>query len=189
MAFDNIGIQPEPTPNPNSVRFVIGGRRVMERGTVDFHKAEDAGRSRLATELFKLQGVAGVFLGPNFLTVTTEKESDWDEIAMTIMEKLREMFEDEAPLIEGGGDEPQYSSAEEGEVVAGIIKIIEEEIRPAVAMDGGDIVFGSYEDGIVKLMLRGACSGCPSSTATLKMGIERRLQEAYPEVVSVEAML
>lgn len=187
MAFENISIMPEPTPNPNSVRFVIHGRPVMPRGTADFQNAEDAERSIVAAKLFALGGVSGVFLGPNFVTVTSASEEEWNHLATEVLDLLGDTMKNEEVLIEGDAND-QQQTGDQSEVVSGIIEIIDNEIRPAVAMDGGDIIFGKYENGIVHLHLRGACSGCPSSTATLKMGIERRLQEAFPEIIGVEAM-
>ncbi len=178
-------IRPEPTPNPGSVRFVIN-QPVLERGTADFISAEQAESSPLARQLFKLPAVSGVLLGPNFVTVTALGEVNWRELAPQVAEKIHEHIESGEPFLTG--PVPEIAARPENEVAEGIVRIIEQEIRPAVAMDGGDVLFGGFENGIVHLHLRGACSGCPSATMTLKMGIERRLQESFPEVLAVEAI-
>lgn len=178
-----IMIRPEPTPNPASMRFVLD-RPVLESGTADFTCAEEAENSPLALRLFALEGISGVFLGPNFVTATSEG-ANWSELRQQVIDAIREHLSMGEPVLIGASD----AQAEGGSDVAeGIIRVIEEEIRPAVAMDGGDVVFQSYDNGIVRLRLRGACSGCPSALFTLKMGIERRLQEEFPEIVSVEAV-
>ena len=183
---DNVklSIRPEATPNPRSVRFVLD-RALMEGCGADFRSLEKAERSPLARRLFGIDGVAGVFVGPNFVTITTGGQPDWNAVMEQVDRLLREHIASGEPAVVGGGD-----GAGEGrsEIEKGIIRVIEEEIRPAVAMDGGDVVFGGYEDGVVHLHLRGACAGCPSSVMTLKMGIERRLKEEFPEIVSVEGI-
>jgi Fe-S cluster biogenesis protein NfuA len=182
---DEIVVRPEPTPNPASVRFVVN-RPIMERGTADFPSAEAAERSPLAKQVFALPGVRGVFLGSNFITTTVdEDEVRWDLLGEQVTEIVKAHLATGEAAVEGGAD--QFQQGGTG-IEQGIIRVIENEIRPAVAMDGGDIVFAGYKDGIVSLHLRGSCSGCPSSMMTLKMGIERRLQEEFPEVVSVEAV-
>ena len=179
----NIMIRPEPTPNPASMRFVLD-RPVLESGTADFPDRAAAERSPLALRLFGLAGVNGVFLGPNFVTVTAA-DASWPHLRSQVMEALRAHFAmGEATLIGEGEAQAEGS----GQIEQGIIRVIEEEIRPAVAMDGGDVIFDSYEAGVVRLRLRGSCSGCPSALFTLKMGIERRLKEEFPEILSVEAV-
>lgn len=175
-------IRPEITPNPASMRFVLD-RPVLENGTADFSNAELAERSPLAQRLFALAGVSGVFLGPNFITVTAE--GDWGALSGQVSAAIREHYASGEPVLVGMTD---ASARADSDVAKGIVRVIEEEIRPAVAMDGGDVVFGGYENGIVMLHLRGACSGCPSAVFTLKMGIERRLKEEFPEIRSVEAI-
>ena len=178
-------IRAEVTPNPASMRFILN-RPVIEDGTAEFTDPIQAGRSPLALRLFALRPVGGVYLGPNFITVTAEG-ADWSVLREQVVAVLREHFESGQPALAGGGEGP---AAGEGsalsEVEEGIIRVIEEEIRPAVAMDGGDVVFVKYEDGIVYLRLRGACSGCPSAVFTLKMGIERRLKQEFPEIAAVQ---
>ena len=180
---NNITIQPEATPNPASMRFVID-RPVLEAGTAEIVDAAQAECSPLAKKLFALAGVSGVFLGPNFVTVTAGN-ANWQELRDAVMEQIRAHYASGEAALEGQGDTDVEGL---GETEQGVLRVIEEEIRPAVAMDGGDVVFDSFKDGIVYLRLRGACSGCPSAVFTLKMGIERRLKAEFPEIVSVEAL-
>lgn len=185
MTRKAILLRPEPTPNPASVRFVLD-RPVLERGVADFTTAAAAERSPLAHKLFALEGVSGVMLGTNFVTVTAEDPTDWVHLAQEVAEKIREHMATNEPVLVGPADEPVQR--EDDEIALGIIRVIDEEIRPAVAMDGGDVVFVGYENGVVRLKLRGACQGCPSAMMTLKLGIERRLQAEFPEIVAVEAV-
>ena len=181
---NQLAIHPEITPNPASMRFVLD-RAVIENGTADFTSMAQAERSPLALRLFMLGGgVSAVFLGPNFVTVTAEG-ADWTTLREAVMNAIRAHFASDAAVLTGTSEAQVESSSETEQ---GIIRVIEEEIRPAVAMDGGDVVFGGYENGIVHLHLRGACSGCPSAVFTLKMGIERRLKEEFPEIIAVEAV-
>ena len=176
----------ERTPNPNSIKWVLG-RPVVEGGTsAHFESAPSAAVSPLAARLFAVEGVSGVFLASNFVTVTKQPEVEWTDLAQPIVDAIKgTLAAGEAAL--GPGFEPERARPEDG-VVARIVRILEEEVRPAVAMDGGDIVFSAFRDGIVELYLHGSCSGCPSSTATLKLGIEARLREAVPEVRGVIAL-
>jgi Fe-S cluster biogenesis protein NfuA len=176
----------ERTPNPHSIKWVLG-RPVVEGGvTAHFDRAPGAEVSPLAARLFGVDGVTIVFLGSNFVTVTKREDVEWTDIAQPIVDAI------EACLRDGGTAlGPAFEAGEHGgdtEVVARIRRILEEEVRPAVAMDGGDVVFADFEDGIVRLYMQGSCSGCPSSTATLKYGIEARLREAVPEVQGVVAL-
>jgi Fe-S cluster biogenesis protein NfuA len=176
----------ERTPNPNSIKWVLG-RAVAEGGAgAHFESAPSTEVSPLGARLFAIEGVVGVFLGGNFVTVTKRPEVEWTDLAQPIVDALK------AALGEGGSAfgpawRPE-SATPESEVVARIRRILDEEVRPAVAMDGGDIVFSGFRDGIVELYLQGSCSGCPSSTATLKHGIEARLREVVPEVQGVVAL-
>ena len=176
----------ERTPNPNSIKWVLGGP-VVEGGTsAHFESAPSAAVSPLAARLFAVEGVSGVFLAANFVTVTKQPEVEWTDLAQPIVDAIKgTLAAGEAAL--GPGFESERARPEDG-VVARIVRILEEEVRPAVAMDGGDIVFSAFRDGIVELYLQGSCSGCPSSTATLKLGIEARLREAVPEVRGVIAL-
>ncbi|MCL5271491.1 MAG: NifU family protein [bacterium] len=180
----NVKISPEPTPNPASVRFLLD-QPLLESGTADLADATQAARSPLAQRLFALDDVSAVFLAPNFVTVTAGGETDWSELAPKVMAEIRDHYQSDEPSLVG---EPDAVGEGEGDVAKGILRVIDEEIRPAVNMDGGDVTFGGYENGIVHLFLRGACSGCPSARMTLKLGIERRLKEEFPEIKAVEAM-
>jgi len=181
-------IQTEQTPNPVTLKF-LPGRDVMESGTADFPDPESAGRSPLAERLFQIEGVTGVFLGSDFVTVTKAEDKEWYLLKPAILGVIMEHFTAGRPVIlaDAGGDDG--ATGEESEVVRQIRKLIDTRVRPAVAQDGGDIVFRSFEDGVVYLMMQGACSGCPSSTATLKMGIENMLRHYIPEVVEVRPVL
>ena len=176
----------ERTPNPNSIKWVLGSPLVEGGGSAFFESAPSEDVSPLAARLFAVDGVVGVFFAGNFATVTKREEVDWTDIAQPIVDTIK------ACLADGGSAlGPAYEPPEQGDaagVVGRIREILDEEIRPAVAMDGGDIVFAGYRDGVVELYMQGSCQGCPSSTATLKMGIEARLREVIPEVQEVVAI-
>ncbi|MGF1610400.1 MAG: NifU family protein [Kiloniellales bacterium] len=182
-------IQTEQTPNPATLKF-LPGREVMSDGTADFSDAESARRSPLAERLFLVDGVTGVFLGSDFITVAKRDDKEWFLLKPAILGVIMEHFTAGKPmLLEGadaGGDE---AAGEDSEVVRQIKELLDTRVRPAVAQDGGDIIFRSFEDGVVYLHMQGACSGCPSSTATLKMGIENMLRHYIPEVVEVRPVL
>ncbi|MCE2509470.1 MAG: NifU family protein [Alphaproteobacteria bacterium] len=181
-------IQTETTPNPASLKF-IPGQAVMETGTVDFASSEAATRSPLAKRLFAIAGVAGVFLGADFITVRKTDERDWQVIKPEILGAIMEHFTlGEPVLVEDGSKASAAPDGDEDEIVVQIRELLETRVRPAVAQDGGDIVFQGYEDGVVFLELHGACSGCPSSTATLKNGIENLLKHYIPEIQEVRAV-
>jgi Fe-S cluster biogenesis protein NfuA len=176
----------ERTPNPNSIKWVLG-RPLVEGGiSAHFDQAPDAEVSPLASRLFQIGGVSGVFFASNFVTVTKRPDVEWTDIAQPIVDGIKSC------LGEGGqalGPKFEVTARSgSGEIAERIQRILEQEIRPAVAMDGGDIVFAGYSDGRVELYMQGSCSGCPSSTATLKMGIEARLREEIPEVQEVVAL-
>jgi len=176
-------IQTEQTPNPATLKF-LPGREVLSRSTADFPNPKSAHRSPLAQRLFEVDGVAGVFLGSDFITITKAGDRDWYVLKPSILGVIMEHFTAGRPvLLEDAGD--AGTEVEDDEVVAQIKELIETRVRPAVAMDGGDITFDSFEDGVVYLHMKGACSGCPSSTATLKAGIENMLRHYVPEVVEV----
>lgn len=179
-------IQTEPTPNPATLKF-LPGRAVMEQGTANFTEAAAASRSPLAQRLFSLPGVTGVFLGADFITVSKDQEADWFELKPVVLGAIMEHFTTGAPLILGGGTDV-LADEDDDEVVQQIKELLETRVRPAVAQDGGDILFHSYEDGVVYLHMQGSCSGCPSSTATLKAGIENMLRHYVPEVQEVRAV-
>jgi len=182
-------IQTEPTPNPATLKF-IPGREVMAEGTADFPDSEKAARSPLARRLFEVDGVMRVFFGNDFVTVTKAESTEWHHLKPAILGAIMEHFTSGAPLIADAvaddGDE-SYSEAD-SEIVSTIKELIETRVRPAVAQDGGDIIFQGYADGVVMLHMQGSCSGCPSSTATLKMGIENMLKHYVPEVIEVRAV-
>jgi Fe-S cluster biogenesis protein NfuA len=183
-------IQTEQTPNPATLKF-LPGRDVMADGghgaSADFPSAESAGRSPLASALFDIEGVRGVFFGGDFVTVTKEDGRDWQFLKPAILAAIMEHFTSGQPLFATGAQSDAAVSGEEDEVVAQIKELLETRVRPAVAQDGGDIVFRDFEDGVVYLHLQGSCSGCPSSTATLKAGIENLLRHYIPEVREVRA--
>ena len=181
-------IQTEDTPNPNTLKF-LPGNSVLSDGTAEFINPESAKKSNLASILFEVQGVSRVFFGSDFISVTKEEEIQWDVLKPSILTSIMEHYASGKPLIEKVEEhhEGHNNSEADNEVVKQIKELIEERVRPAVAMDGGDIVFCSYSEGIVTLQMRGACAGCPSSTATLKMGIENMLKHYIPEVKEVQA--
>lgn len=181
-------IQTEATPNPATLKF-LPGREIMTSGTAHFETSEEAGRSPLATALFALDGVNGVFLGSDFITVTKSDETGWQALKPLVLGQIMDHFTAGKAVIETeGADADETFAPEDAEIVAQIKELIETRVRPAVAQDGGDIVFRSFDKGIVSLHLQGSCAGCPSSTATLKMGIENMLKHYVPEVVSVQAV-
>ncbi len=182
-------IQTEDTPNPLALKF-LPGRAVMGEGTADFTGRDAAGRSPLARRLFDVDGVEGVFLGADFVSVTRSEAADWQLMKPAILGVIMEHFIAGRPVIEGAGETADESFAEDDAAVVGQIKeLLDTRVRPAVAQDGGDIVFRSYRGGIVSLVMQGACQGCPSSTMTLKMGIENLLKHYIPEVVEVRPVL
>jgi Fe-S cluster biogenesis protein NfuA len=182
-------IETEQTPNPATLKF-LPGRSVMAQGTADFTTAEAALRSPLAQRLFQVEGIGGVFLGADFVTVTKAEGKTWQVLKPAILGIIMEHFAANRPVILEGEatTAPAAAGGEESEIVAQIKELIETRVRPAVAQDGGDIIFQGYEDGVVYLHMQGSCAGCPSSTATLKMGIENMLKHYVPEVVEVRSV-
>ncbi|MBS0638744.1 MAG: NifU family protein [Acetobacteraceae bacterium] len=179
-------IETEGTPNPATLKF-LPGRDVMGFSTADFASAESAGRSPLAGSLFALPGVARVFLGGDFISVTKTDETSWQALKPQVLAAIMDHFVSGLPVIDGDADDlDEDIDPADQEVVEQIKELLDTRVRPAVAGDGGDIVFRGYRDGIVRLHMQGSCSGCPSSTATLKHGIENMLRHYVPEVVSVE---
>lgn len=180
-------IQTEPTPNPATMKF-IPGRPVLDAGTVDFRAPEEAANSPLAQRLFAIDGVTGVFLGSDFISVT-KGESEWQHLKPAILGAIMEHYMSGAPIVAGrqepvAGPDGDYDPKDEATVET-IKELLETRVRPAVANDGGDIIFHGFRDGVVYLHMRGACAGCPSSTATLRGGIERLLQHFCPDVHEV----
>jgi len=183
-------IQTEQTPNPATLKF-LPGRPVMASGTANFTTVESAGVSPLAERLFSLPAVTGVFLGTDFVTVTKTEEEDWYRLKPAVLAVIMEHFTAGRPVLlgtPGGGAAAEAGAEDEDEVVVQIKELLETRVRPAVAQDGGDIVFHDFENGVVYLEMHGSCSGCPSSTATLKAGIENMLRHYIPEVVEVRAI-
>jgi Fe-S cluster biogenesis protein NfuA len=183
-------IQTEATPNPATLKF-LPGRIVMPAGTADFPNADSAGRSPLAQALFAVDGVSGVFFGSDFVTVTKGGDQEWHVMKPAVLGAIMEHFTAGKPIMLEGAT-PAAGAGAEGEdsdIVAQIKELLDTRVRPAVAQDGGDIVFHSFDEGVVYLHMQGSCSGCPSSTATLKSGIENMLRHYVPEVVEVRAVL
>ncbi len=180
-------IQTEPTPNPQTMKF-LPGETVLGEGTREFRTAEDAAVSPLAERLFQVEGVTGVFLGSDFVSVTKD-EGDWQHLKPAILGAIMEHFMSGAPVMadEAGGEETgeEFFDEKDADTVNMIKALIEDRVRPAVAGDGGDIIFRGYKEGVVFLSMRGACAGCPSSTMTLQMGIQNLLRHFVPEVTEV----
>ena len=180
-------IQTEATPNPATLKF-LPGTTVLERGTADFPDEGAAGRSPLAQRLFAIEGVSGVFLGADFISVTKAGDKDWQVMKPLVLSAVMDHFTQGEPvLLDGGGDTDDVTDEDDGPVTR-IKELIDTRVRPAVMQDGGDIVFHGFENGVVYLRMQGACSGCPSSTATLKHGIENMLRYYVPEVTEVQAV-
>ena len=179
-------IQTESTPNPATLKF-LPGQTVLDAGTADFPSAETAGKSPLATRLFAVDGVTGVFFGTDFVTITKADGVEWDVIKPALLGAIMEHFQSGQPVMEGDNAASGHAEheGEDAEIVSQIKELLDTRVRPAVAQDGGDIVFHGFERGIVYLHMQGACAGCPSSTLTLKMGIENLLRHYIPEVVEV----
>ena len=189
-------IQTEATPNPATLKF-LPGRIVNDAGSVDFRGAGEAeGQSPLATALFEVPGVTGVFFGYDFVTVTKDESSpDWPMLKPAILAVIMEHFMSGAPVMTGDAtekpvqhDDGEFFAEGDEQIVATIKELLDTRVRPAVAQDGGDITFKGFQDGTVFLSMRGACSSCPSSTATLKHGIQNLLRHFVPEVEQVEAV-
>lgn len=178
-------IQTESTPNPATLKF-LPGRTVHETGRLDFPNSEAARRSPLARRIFAIDGVSGVFLGTDFITVTNDNV-EWAHLKPRVLGAIMEHFQSGEPALEEShrSDDGATSPEDDEPVVAEIRELIETRVRPAVAQDGGDIVFERFEEGVVYLQMRGSCSGCPSSVATLKNGIEQMLRHYVPEVTEV----
>jgi Fe-S cluster biogenesis protein NfuA len=184
-------IQTEQTPNPASLKF-LPGRAVMPAGTADFADAEAALRSPLAERLFRIAGVTRVFLGSDFVTVSKEDSREWQLMKPPILGAIMEHFTAGKPVLleETAAAAPGTAApaGAEDEIVGQIKELLDTRVRPAVAQDGGDIIFHGFQDGVVYLHMQGSCAGCPSSTATLKSGIENMLRHYLPEVTEVRAV-
>ena len=179
-------IQTESTPNPATLKF-LPGQTVLEAGTADFPSADTAEKSPLASRIFGVDGVEGVFFGNDFVTVTKSDSVDWDHIKPAILGAVMEHYQSGLPVMEGDSATSGHAAheGEDAEIVGQIKELLDTRVRPAVAQDGGDITFHGCERGVVYLHMQGACAGCPSSTLTLKMGIENLLRHYIPEVTEV----
>lgn len=178
-------IQTESTPNPATLKF-LPGQSVLEMGAADFPNSDSAVKSPLARRIFDVAGVTGVFLGTDFVTVTKADAVEWQHIKPSILGAIMEHFQSGAPAIEGEGQAAHAAhDGPDSEIVSQIKELLDTRVRPAVAQDGGDITFHGFDRGVVYLHMKGACAGCPSSTLTLKMGIENLLRHYIPEVTEV----
>lgn len=182
-------IQTEATPNPNALKF-LPGRTVLGSGVMNFENKEQATKSPLAQTLFAINGVAGVMYGSDFVSVT-KADGEWQHIKPAVLGALMEHFMSGAALTSSGDistneNDQEFYAPDDASLVSAVKELLETRIRPTVAADGGDIAFRGYRDGIVYLAMKGACAGCPSSTATLKHGIENLLRHYVPEIQSVE---
>jgi Fe-S cluster biogenesis protein NfuA len=181
-------IQTEPTPNPATLKF-LPGRAVLGSGTLDMRDQDAAAQSPLAAKLFAISGVSGVFLGSDFVAVT-KSAGEWQQLKPAVLGAIMEHFMSGAPMLTSAegvstAATEEFFAPEDSETVAAIKELIESRVRPAVANDGGDITFRGFKDGIVYLDMKGACSGCPSSTATLRHGIQNLLRHYLPDVIEV----
>ena len=182
-------IQTEETPNPSTLKF-LPGREVLPNGSMDFRSEQDAKNSPLAEALFNVDGVVGVFLSDDFITITKRDDKDWHLMKPGLLGVIMEHFTANRPVIISDDENSKSGSSvqdEDEDVVLQIKELLYTRVRPAVAQDGGDIVFEDFTDGTVTVQMRGACAGCPSSSATLKMGIENMLRHYIPEVKEVVA--
>jgi Fe-S cluster biogenesis protein NfuA len=181
-------IYTEMTPNPSSLKFVVPEKTIVAGGAADFpDKTSAEAGSKLASKLFLYPFTQGVFFGRNFVTITKSDEARWADVIPVIKDEIKSFLDSGEKIIEK--EELVASYDDSDEIVQRIVNVIDEQVRPAVAMDGGDIIFEGFEEGVVKLKLRGSCSGCPSSMVTLKHGIESMLQRLFPnEVKAVEAV-
>ena len=181
-------IQTETTPNPATLKF-LPGRTVLAAGTLDMRSRAEAAQSALAERLFEIAGVSGVFFGTDFIAVS-KSAGDWPQLKPAILGAIMEHFMSGAPVLrsdhgDASAEIKEFFDARDSDTVAIIKELIETRVRPAVANDGGDITFRGFKDGVVFLNMRGACSGCPSSTATLRHGIENLLRHFVPDVIEV----
>ena len=183
-------IQTEATPNPATLKF-LPGKPVLPGGTRDYHDAEEAAESPLAQRLFSVSGVSGIFLGQDFITVT-KANAEWQHMKPAILGLIMDHYLSGAPVLLAGGPDAapadEFFDASDSEIVTTIKQLLDTRVRPAVAQDGGDITFHGFKEGVVFLNMKGSCAGCPSSTATLKHGIENLLRHFVPEVSEVRAV-
>ena len=183
MTKPELKITANVTPNPETLKFLLD-QQVIESGIYNFTNAQDAKGSYMPEKLFEIEGVEGVMIGTNFVSVTKSNAVDWTTLVEPVIDTIKLAYQSDENLIDEAYA-TQHGKSDDTEDIQKIKHILDTEIRPAVAMDGGDITFHSYEEGILTLQLQGACSGCPSSTMTLKMGIENRLKEEIPTLIEV----
>jgi Fe-S cluster biogenesis protein NfuA len=184
-------IQSEPTPNPNVLKF-LPGRDVSPAAALEYRTIDEATASPLAEALFELEGVDGVFFGADYVSVTRQPQGpEWSEMKAPILGVVMDHFVSGQALTRGAGAEADAHAEDDSEIVAEIKALLDSRIRPAVAQDGGDILFDSFDEatGVLALRMRGACAGCPSSSATLKAGVEQMMRHYVPEVTRVEQTL
>ena len=179
-------IQTESTPNPATMKF-LPGQEVLPTGTADFPSADAADASPLARRIFTVPGVTGVFFGTDFVTVTKVEDTAWEHLKPAVLGAIMEHYQSGAPVLEGAQAPSGHADHDgpDAEIVRQIKELLDTRVRPAVAQDGGDITFHGFDRGVVYLHMQGACAGCPSSTLTLKMGIENLLRHFIPEVTEV----
>lgn len=185
----NTNIYAQVTPNPNTLKFVLD-QQIIESGSIDFQNKDIANESKLAKQLFENTHVKGILFGTHFVSVTKKDTSDWTEIAESITSEIKSFIESGEEIISATAakklqEQQTIEPSVETDTEKRIKEILDDEIRPAVAMDGGDVQFYSFKNGILTLQLQGACSSCPSATFTLKMGIENRLKEELPDIKEV----
>ncbi|CAL8081744.1 unnamed protein product [Calicophoron daubneyi] len=179
-------IQVQDTPNPNSMKY-FPGKPVLGKGTMDFTSIVQTSQSQLAKQLFRIEGVEGIFLGPDFITVTKKGDVDWKVIKPEVFAVIMDYYASGLPILnEGADDGTTKVNEDDDETVVMIKELLDTRIRPTVQEDGGDIIYKGFKDGIVQLKLQGSCSSCPSSIVTLKHGVQNMLQFYIPEVLGVE---
>lgn len=189
MENKNVEIRLEFTPNPNALKYVLDDNTLLPRGSASFANKTAAESSPLARRLMAIQGVASCMIGSNFVSVTKTEDGDWEVLDIKTRDALKEHVLSGEPAVNPLSlDQAAMPKGEETDLTRKIREVLDKEIRPAVAMDGGDVVFDRFADGIVYVYMQGSCAGCPSSTATLKMGIETRIRQAVPEVQEVVAL-
>ncbi len=188
MTHTDVYVSLEFTPNPNTLKYSVN-RQLLEKGAANFTRLEEAEKkSPLAAKLFSIPGITGVMIGKDFVTVTKSEDGDWDKVHQGCSKTIQTHLSQNEPVMNESEVQADAHKGGDSAIELKIKDILDREIRPAVAMDGGDITFEKFEAGVVYLYLQGSCSGCPSSTATLKMGIETRLKEAIPDVLEVVAV-
>ena len=180
---NSLRLHAERTPNPESIKWVLSQPVAPDGVSASFKEAVEADVSPLASRIFAVDGVVGIFFTGNFITTTKREDVEWTDIVESLADAIKGFVASkESPL---GPSYDANAAHPQGDVIDRIRKVLEEEIRPAVAMDGGDVIFAGFENGVVEVYLQGACQGCPSASATLRFGIEARLKEEVPEVTSV----